>query len=225
MKEVGWLTSGGNVYHAQNAIMNPNQEKKKTRPWGSTGLRTGTLRAFLLTGLSTGGRQRSENLKPMAPVWSLEYGIRTACRWVRISQHDEKADRAVGIRKNRSMTFLISSPSCSRSRVYEQTLQPAEPMRMKLSEVEFVNSTSPAPTSPHAYLLGSSSAYLDQAYCIFRNRPMASHVLLSSLAVVIRVWRERSGRRWNHASSLGDLSAPGDAKHCYHLRGIRTTSP
>lgn len=26
------LTRGGNVYHAQNEIMNPNQEKKNTRP-------------------------------------------------------------------------------------------------------------------------------------------------------------------------------------------------
>lgn len=26
------LTKGGNVYHAQNEIMNPNQEKKNTRP-------------------------------------------------------------------------------------------------------------------------------------------------------------------------------------------------
>lgn len=28
----GRLTSGGKVYHAQKAIMKPNQEKKKTRP-------------------------------------------------------------------------------------------------------------------------------------------------------------------------------------------------
>jgi len=59
------LTSGGKVYHAQNAIMKPSHEKKKTRPCRSKGFSTGTLRALLLTGLTTGFRHRSEGLKPM----------------------------------------------------------------------------------------------------------------------------------------------------------------
>jgi hypothetical protein len=54
----------GNVpYHDQNAIMNPNQEKKKTRPYTLvTGLRNGMDWAFLLMGLMAGDRQRREML-------------------------------------------------------------------------------------------------------------------------------------------------------------------
>ncbi|EGX94031.1 hypothetical protein CCM_02302 [Cordyceps militaris CM01] len=50
-------------YQAQKASMKPIQEKKKTRPYMSTGLRTGMLRAFLLTGHTSGAAQRAEKLK------------------------------------------------------------------------------------------------------------------------------------------------------------------
>ena len=53
------------MYQAQKAIMKPSHEKKKTRPCLSKGLRIGTLRAFLVTGLSAGARQRSETLNPI----------------------------------------------------------------------------------------------------------------------------------------------------------------
>ena len=59
------ITKGGKVYQAQKANIKPSHEKKKTRPWGSMGLKTGTLRAFLVTGLRTGRRQRSDALSPI----------------------------------------------------------------------------------------------------------------------------------------------------------------
>lgn len=46
------------TYHARKAIMNPNQAKLKTRPYLLKGLRTGTDRAFPLTGLISGAFQR-----------------------------------------------------------------------------------------------------------------------------------------------------------------------
>jgi hypothetical protein len=58
-------TKGGKVYQAQKDSMKPSHEKKKTRPCGSMGFRIGTLRAFLLTGLTVGVRQRSDTLKPI----------------------------------------------------------------------------------------------------------------------------------------------------------------
>lgn len=42
--------------------MKPIQEKKKTRPYMSKGLSTGMLRAFLLTGHTSGAAQRAEKL-------------------------------------------------------------------------------------------------------------------------------------------------------------------
>jgi hypothetical protein len=56
--------------------MKPSHEKKKTRPWRSTGLKTGTERAFLLTGLRTGARQRSEALKPIPATMRCVCGTR-----------------------------------------------------------------------------------------------------------------------------------------------------
>lgn len=53
------------MYQAQKASIKPSHEKKNTRPCRSTGLKMGTLRAFLLTGLRTGVRQRSEALNPI----------------------------------------------------------------------------------------------------------------------------------------------------------------
>ena len=58
-------TKGGKVYQAQKDSMKPSHEKKKTRPCASIGLRMGTLRAFLLIGLTVGVRQRSDALKPI----------------------------------------------------------------------------------------------------------------------------------------------------------------
>lgn len=42
------------TYHDQNASIKPNHEKKKTRPYLLKGFRTGTVRAFLLMGLTSG---------------------------------------------------------------------------------------------------------------------------------------------------------------------------
>lgn len=51
------------MYHAQKEIMNPNQEKKNTRPYMLTTLSIGTVLAFLLTGFIFGAFTRSENVK------------------------------------------------------------------------------------------------------------------------------------------------------------------
>lgn len=48
--------------HAQKEMKNPHHEKKKTRPYLFTGLRTGIERAFLLIGLMAGAFQRTEVL-------------------------------------------------------------------------------------------------------------------------------------------------------------------
>lgn len=52
------------MYQAQNAIMKPNHEKKKTRPYILTTLNTGNARAFLLTGLISGALTRSASVNP-----------------------------------------------------------------------------------------------------------------------------------------------------------------
>ena len=52
------LTSGGKVYHAQNATMNPHHEKKNTRPYTFTKLSTGMDRALRLIGFTSGVAQR-----------------------------------------------------------------------------------------------------------------------------------------------------------------------
>lgn len=44
----------GSLTQLQNATKNPNQAKKKTRPYILTGLKPGIERAFRLTGLTTG---------------------------------------------------------------------------------------------------------------------------------------------------------------------------
>ena len=44
------------MYHAQKAIMKPNHEKKKTRPYMLMGLKKGMERAFRLIGLISGAR-------------------------------------------------------------------------------------------------------------------------------------------------------------------------
>lgn len=48
------LTKGGKAYHDRNAIMKPNVEKKKVRPYLLTGLNTGTERALWFNGLTFG---------------------------------------------------------------------------------------------------------------------------------------------------------------------------
>jgi hypothetical protein len=47
-------------------LLNPNQAKKNTRPYLSTGLRIGIERALPLTGLISGAAQREE--RPMIEV-------------------------------------------------------------------------------------------------------------------------------------------------------------
>ncbi len=66
------LTRGGKVYQAQKAIMNPNHEKKNTRPYMLMGLKKGIDRAFRLIGFTSGADQRSESLNPMMTVLCLE---------------------------------------------------------------------------------------------------------------------------------------------------------
>jgi hypothetical protein len=44
-------------YHDQNAMKKPRYEKKKTRPYLLTGLKTGIDLAFMLCGLTSGADQ------------------------------------------------------------------------------------------------------------------------------------------------------------------------
>ena len=46
------------AYHDQNAIMNPNHEKKNTRPYTLTGFRHGIDRALRFTGFTIGALHR-----------------------------------------------------------------------------------------------------------------------------------------------------------------------
>jgi hypothetical protein len=65
------MESGNNsicTYHDQNANKNPNHEKKNTRPYLLTGLRTGMERAFWFIGLISGDFQRSEILNPILGI-------------------------------------------------------------------------------------------------------------------------------------------------------------
>lgn len=108
-RDDGEPTRGGNVYHAQNESMKPIHEKKNTRPCGSTGFKIGTLRAFLLTELSTGRSHKEEAFKPMMavfliPKWSLIRLICCCSRGCVCTQGDEKA----------SLTELRSSVRCPR---------------------------------------------------------------------------------------------------------------
>ena len=71
--ESGHHTSGGKVYHAQKAIMNPNHEKKKTRPYTLTTLKNGMDRAFRLTGLTSGAAYKWASLRPIVKVcWRIQ---------------------------------------------------------------------------------------------------------------------------------------------------------
>lgn len=54
----GPRTSGGNAYHERNAIINPNVEKKKVRPYMLIGFKTGIDRALWLAGFIAGADQR-----------------------------------------------------------------------------------------------------------------------------------------------------------------------
>jgi hypothetical protein len=56
------------TYHAKKAIINPNQAKLKTLPYLLKGLRTGTDRAFPLTGLISGAFQREVTLNPIVDI-------------------------------------------------------------------------------------------------------------------------------------------------------------
>jgi hypothetical protein len=53
------------TYHDQNAIKNPSQLKKKTRPWTHTGLSRGKVRALLFIGLTSGAVQRVDGANMM----------------------------------------------------------------------------------------------------------------------------------------------------------------
>jgi hypothetical protein len=56
-------------YHDQKAIMKPNHEKKNVRPYVvEIGLKKGIDRAFWLTGLTSGARQRSEKVSILKVV-------------------------------------------------------------------------------------------------------------------------------------------------------------
>jgi len=53
------------TYQERKATKNPDQEKKNVRPYLLKGLRMGTERAFLLTGLTSGASQRCDALNPI----------------------------------------------------------------------------------------------------------------------------------------------------------------
>jgi hypothetical protein len=60
--------------------MKPDQEKKKVRPYLSTGLRMGIERAFLLMGLTSGALHSWEMAKGMAAaVFELHSMLRKKC--------------------------------------------------------------------------------------------------------------------------------------------------
>lgn len=58
-------TRGGNVYQAQKATINPNQEKKNTRPYMLMGLKKGIERAFRLIGFTSGASHSTEIVNAM----------------------------------------------------------------------------------------------------------------------------------------------------------------
>lgn len=55
----------GLAYQLQNATMNPHQENRNTRPYTSTGLSIGMLRAFPFSTLTSGLDQSEAIRKPM----------------------------------------------------------------------------------------------------------------------------------------------------------------
>lgn len=61
-----WCAQSVITHQDQKANRKPNQEKKKTRPYLFTGFKTGTDRAFLVMGLTSGLLQRRERRKPMS---------------------------------------------------------------------------------------------------------------------------------------------------------------
>lgn len=54
------LTNGVHEYHDMNAIMKPNVEKKKVRPYKLNGFNTGTDCALWFIGLTCGARHKTE---------------------------------------------------------------------------------------------------------------------------------------------------------------------
>lgn len=53
------------TYHDQKAMKNPRYEKKKTRPYLSTGLKIGMDFAFFVMGFTSGALQSCLSSKPM----------------------------------------------------------------------------------------------------------------------------------------------------------------
>ena len=66
LKRVKKGVPSGSTYHDQNAIIKPNQEKVKTRPYTLMGLKAGMERAFRLTGLTSGAFQRVAGLNMLS---------------------------------------------------------------------------------------------------------------------------------------------------------------
>lgn len=61
-------------YHDQKAIMKPNQEKKKVRPYVvDMGLRKGIERAFWLIGFTSGARQSFVKVSILSVLSPVEY--------------------------------------------------------------------------------------------------------------------------------------------------------
>ena len=74
-------TRGGKVYQAQKATINPNQEKKNTRPYRLMGLKKGIERAFRLIGFTSGASHRAEIVNAMTDAsWTERSGSYTGSR-------------------------------------------------------------------------------------------------------------------------------------------------
>jgi hypothetical protein len=84
--------------------MKPNVEKKNVRPYGSTGLSTGTDRAFLLTGFMAGAFQRT-----LMPMVSEGAGARNWIRVVELEMEDVEMD-------TRRRVSPVSFPNTDRTR-------------------------------------------------------------------------------------------------------------
>jgi hypothetical protein len=70
---------GVHLHHDQNAMKNPNQEKKNTRPYMLMTFRMGTERALWLIGLTSGASHSSETLtmltKPQLAACAREFSL------------------------------------------------------------------------------------------------------------------------------------------------------
>lgn len=93
------------MYHAQNEIMNPNQEKKNTRPYMLTTLSIGTVLAFLLTGLIVGAFTRSENVKG-SPIL-VNFCIQSGRKRYRPGRLKCEKSRCAGGSPNRRLMSLL----------------------------------------------------------------------------------------------------------------------